>query len=247
MIKNGVDETSVEGVKGTAYALKDFAVDLHSPTTKVPVLWWRSVGNTHTAYVMETMIDELAAAAGRDPVEFRLSLLTEKPRHVGVLKLAAEKAGWGTPLAAGRARGIAVHESFKTYVAQVAEVSIDADGKVKVHKVTCAVDCGVAVNPDVIRAQMEGGIGFALTAALYSDLEIADGAAKPGNFDSYRMLRIEEMPKVEVHIVPSAEPPTGVGEPGVPPLAPAVANAIAQLTGRRIRRLPFSRHDLRTA
>jgi isoquinoline 1-oxidoreductase beta subunit len=247
MVKNGVDGTSVEGAAETPYEIPNFSVDLHSPETKIPVLWWRSVGSTHTAFVVETMIDELAAAAGRDPVEFRLAHMPGKVRHAAVLRVAAEKSGWGTPLAAGRARGVAVHESFKTYVAQVAEVSIDADGKVKVHRVTCAVDCGIAVNPDVIRAQMEGGIGFALTAALYSDLEIENGAAKQGNFDTNRALRIEEMPTVEVHIINSGEAPTGVGEPGVPPLAPAVANAIAQLTGRRIRRLPFARHDLRTA
>jgi isoquinoline 1-oxidoreductase beta subunit len=247
MIKNGIDATSVEGAAETPYEIPNFSVDLHSPETKIPVLWWRSVGSTHTAFVVETMIDELATAAGRDPVEFRLAHMPGKARHAAVLKLAADKAGWGTPVAAGRARGIAVHESFNTYVAQVAEVSIGADGKLRVHKVTCAVDCGIAINPDVIRAQMEGGIGFALTAALYSDLEIENGAAKQGNFDSYRALRIEEMPKVDVHIVASGEAPTGVGEPGVPPLAPAVANAVAQLTGRRIRRLPFARHDLRTA
>lgn len=246
MIKNGVDGTSVEGAAETPYEIPHFSLDLHSPATKVPVLWWRSVGSTHTAFVVETMIDELAAAAGRDPVEFRLAHMPGKPRHAAVLKLAAEKAGWGTPVAAGRARGIALHESFRTYVAQVAEVSVGPDGAVRVHKVVCAVDCGIAVNPDVVRAQMEGGIGFALTAALYSDLQIENGAVKQGNFDTYRALRIEEMPEVEVHIVPSAEAPTGVGEPGVPPLAPAVANAVARLTGRRIRRLPFSQHDLRT-
>jgi isoquinoline 1-oxidoreductase beta subunit len=158
-----------------------------------------------------------------------------------VLELAAAKAGWGTPLPPGRARGIAVHESFRTFVAQVAEVSLRKDGLPKVERVVCAVDCGVAVNPDVVRAQMEGGIGFGLGAALWSEITLDKGKVVQSNFHDYRNLRIDEMPKVEVHIVPSAENPTGVGEPGVPPIAPAVANAFFQLTGQRVRRLPFLR------
>src|SRR5213078_573513 len=182
---------------------------------------------THTAYVMETMIDELAAAAGRDPVTFRLSLLGKSPRAAAVLKLAADKAGWGKPRRAGVAQGIAVHESFDSFVAQVAEVSL-RNGKVRVERVICAIDCGVPVNPDVIRAQMEGCIGFALGALYYSEIDIKEGRAAQ---------RIYEMPRVEVHIVPSTEKPGGVGEPGVPPLAPAVANAVAKLGGPRVRRL----------
>jgi isoquinoline 1-oxidoreductase beta subunit len=209
----------------------------------VRALWWRSVGNTHTAYVMETMIDELAAAAGRDPVAFRVALLGKSPRAAAVLKLAADKAGWGKSRRAGVAQGIAVHESFESFVAQVAEVSM-RNGKVKVERVICAVDCGVPVNPDVIRAQMEGCIGFALGALYYSEVEIKSGRAVQRNFNSYRSLRIHEMPKVEVYIVPSTEKPTGVGEPGVPPLAPAVANAIAKLGGPRVRRLPLTRSGL---
>jgi isoquinoline 1-oxidoreductase beta subunit len=243
MIKDGIDPTSVEGVDKTIYDLPMLAGTLHSPTLAVRPLWWRSVGNTHTAYVMETMIDELAAAAGRDPVAFRLSLLGKSPRAAAVLKLAADKAGWGKSRRAGVAQGIAVHESFDTFVAQVAEVSM-RNGKVKVERVVCAVDCGVPVNPDVIRAQMEGCIGFALGALYYSEIEIKGGRAAQRNFDTYRALRIHEMPKVEVHIVPSTEKPTGVGEPGVPPLAPAVANAVAKLGGPRVRRLPFSRAGL---
>ena len=243
MIKDGIDPTSVEGVDKTIYDLPMLAGTLHSPTLAVRPLWWRSVGNTHTAYVMETMIDELAAAAGRDPVAFRLSLLGKSPRAAAVLKLAADKAGWGKSRRAGVAQGIAVHESFDTFVAQVAEVSM-RNGKVKVERVVCAVDCGVPVNPDVIRAQMEGCIGFALGALYYSGIEIKGGRAAQRNFDTYRALRIHEMPKVEVHIVPSTEKPTGVGEPGVPPLAPAVANAVAKLGGPRVRRLPFSRAGL---
>jgi len=243
MIKDGIDPTSVEGVDKSVYDLPMLAGTLHSPTLAVRPLWWRSVGNTHTAYVMETMMDELATAAGRDPVAFRLSLLGKSPRAAGVLKLAADKAGWGKPRRAGVAQGIAVHESFDTFVAQVAEVSM-RNGKVKVERVVCAVDCGVPVNPDVIRAQMEGCIGFGLTALYYSEIELKAGRAVQRNFDTYRSLRIHEMPKVEVHIAPSTEKPTGVGEPGVPPLAPAVANAVAKLGGPRVRRLPFTRAGL---
>jgi len=243
MIKDGIDPTSVEGVDKTIYDLPMLAGTLHSPALAVRPLWWRSVGSTHTAYVMETMIDELAAAAGRDPVTFRLSLLGKSPRAAAVLKLAADKAGWGKPRRAGVAQGIAVHESFDTFVAQVADVSM-RDGKIKVERVVCAVDCGVPVNPDVIRAQMEGCIGFGLSALYYSEVEIKAGRAAQRNFDTYRALRIHEMPKVEVHIVQSTEKPTGVGEPGLPPLAPAVANAVAKLGGPRVRRLPFTRAGL---
>ncbi len=243
MIKDGIDPTSVEGVDKTIYDLPMLAGSLHSPVLAVRPLWWRSVGSTHTAYVMETMMDELAAAAGRDPLEFRLSLLGNSPRAAGVLRLAADKAGWGKPRRAGVAQGIAVHESFDSFIAQVAEVSM-RDGKVKVERVVCAVDCGVAVNPDVIRAQMEGCIGFALGALYYSEIDIKAGRAAQRNFDTYRALRIHEMPRVEVYIVPSTEKPTGVGEPGVPPLGPAVANAVARLGGPRVRRLPFTRSDL---
>lgn len=243
MIKDGIDPTSVEGVDKSVYDLPMLAGTLHTQTLAVRPLWWRSVGNTHTAYVMETMIDELAAAAGRDPLAFRLSLLGKSPRAAAVLKLAADKAGWGKPRSAGVAQGIAVHESFDTFVAQVAEVSM-RNGKVKVERVVCAVDCGVPVNPDVIRAQMEGCIGFGLSALYYSEIELKGGRAVQRNFDTYRALRIHEMPKVEVHIVQSTEKPTGVGEPGLPPLAPAVANAVAKLGGPRVRRLPFTRAGL---
>jgi len=243
MVKDGIDSTSVEGVDKTVYDLPMLAGSLHSPTLAVRPLWWRSVGNTHTAYVMETMIDELAAAAGRDPVAFRLSLLGKSPRAAGVLKLAADRAGWSKARRPGVAQGIAVHESFGSFVAQVAEVSM-RNGKVKVERVVCAIDCGIPVNPDIIRAQMESCIGFALGALYYSQIDIKAGRAVQRNFDTYRSLRIYEMPKVEVHIVQSAEKPGGVGEPGVPPLAPAVANAVAKLGGPRVRRLPFIRSAL---
>ncbi len=241
LVQNGIDGTSVEGARGLPYAIPNVRMDLHTTEAGVPVLWWRSVGHTHNGFTTETFLDELAAAAGRDPVELRRELLAEHPRHLGVLDLAASKAGWGGPLPAGRARGVAVHESFGSWAAQVAEVSLAADGMPRVHRVVCAIDCGIAINPDNIRAQMESGIGFGLGAALHNELVLEAGRVKQSNFHDYRSLRIHEMPEVEVHIVPSTEPPTGVGEPGVPPIAPAVANAMAVLTGRRVRRLPFRR------
>jgi isoquinoline 1-oxidoreductase beta subunit len=245
MIKNGIDATSVEGASTLPYAIPNLQVDLHSPKVGVPVLWWRSVGSTHTAYSTETFIDELAVAAGKDPVAFRKSLLSGHPRHLGVLELAAGKAGWGSPLAPGksgekRGRGVAVHESFNTFVAQVAEVTVKADGSFSVDRVVCAVDCGIAVNPDVIRAQMEGGIGFGLSAALHGEITLKDGIVEQTNFHQYPPLRINEMPAVEVHIVASNENPTGVGEPGTPVIAPAVANAVAAATGKRLRALPLA-------
>jgi isoquinoline 1-oxidoreductase beta subunit len=247
LVKNGVDQTSVEGASNVPYAIPNLLVDLVTTDVKVPVLWWRSVGSTHTAYSTEVFIDELAEAAGKDPVEFRRALLRDHPRHLGVLNLVAEKAGWGTPLPEGRFRGIAVHESFNSYVAQVAEVSVRPDGGIKVERVVCAIDCGIAVNPDVIRAQMEGGIGFGLGAILKSEITLDQGRVVQGNFDSYQVLTIDEMPQVEVHIMPSKESPTGVGEPGVPPIGPAVANAVYAATGKRARVLPFTRSAITSA
>ena len=238
MVKDGVDHTSVEGASSLPYAIPNLRVDLHSPKSAIPVLWWRAVGSTHTAFSTETFLDEVAAAAGRAPVELRRELLAKHPRHLRTLNLAVEKSDWGKPMAKGKGRGVAIHECFNTVVAQVAEVSLTPGG-FKVDRVVCAVDCGVAVNPDVIRAQMEGGIGFGLSAALHSAITLKDGRVQQSNFHQYRQLRIGEMPEVAVHIVPSAEPPTGVGEPGVPPIAPAVANALFAATGRRLRNLPL--------
>ena len=238
--KTGVDPSSVEGVADSPYlkAIANHRVQLHDYRAPVPVLWWRSVGHSHTAFVMESMIDELARASGVDPVAYRRRLLADQPRHLGVLNLAAEKAGWGSPPPAGRARGVAVHECFGSYVAQVAEVSL-ANGRIRVHRVVCAIDCGIAVNPATIEAQMESGIAFGLGAALESAITFADGRVQQSNFDDYRVLRLPAMPQVEVHIVPSRERPGGVGEPGTPPIAPAVANAVAALTGQRLRELPL--------
>ena len=241
MIRDGIDATSVEGGSTLPYAIPNLGVELHSPDVGVPTLWWRSVGHSHTAYSTETFLDELAHAAGRDPFELRRELLKDHPRHRAVLEKAAAEAGWGSPLPPGRARGIAVHESFASFVAQVVEVSLRDDGLPRVERVVCAVDCGVAVNPDVIRAQMEGGIGFGLSHALYGEISLDEGRVVQSNFHDYQSLRIDEMPRVEVHLIASAEPPSGVGEPGVPPIAPAVANALFHLNGKRVRRLPFER------
>ena len=245
MVKDGIDLTSVEGASTLPYSIPHMAVELHSTKVGVPVLWWRSVGSTHTAFSTETFIDELAAAAGKDPVDFRRGMLAKHPRHLAALELAADKAGWSKPLPAGKAgekrgRGVAVHESFGTVVAQVAEVTVDKDNKFRVDRVVCAVHCGVAVNPDVVRAQMEGGIGFGLTAALYGKITLKDGIVEQSNFHDYPLLRINEMPAIDVHIVPSTDKPSGVGEPGVPVIAPALANALAAATGKRLRTLPLA-------
>ncbi len=240
LVKDGIDATSVEGAADLPYAIPNLRVDIRNMTTPVPVLWWRSVGHTHTAYATEVAVDMLAEAAGADPVAFRLGLLGDHPRHAGVLRLAAEKAGWGEPVPAGRGRGVAVHQSFGSFVAQVVDVAVDDDGRIRVERVVCAVDCGLAVNPDVVRAQMEGGIGFGLGAIMRNKITLTQGRVDQSNFFDYEPLRIADMPRVEVHIVPSAEPPTGVGEPGVPPVGPALANAIHGATGTRVTRLPMT-------
>ncbi|NIJ21792.1 isoquinoline 1-oxidoreductase beta subunit [Sphingomonas naasensis] len=239
-LKNkGIDDALTEGI-AESYKFANHYVGQHIMEAGVPTLWWRSVGNTHTAYAVETFVDQLLEMAGKDPVAGRLELM-EDPRTRAVLARAAEIAGWGSKPPAGRARGVAAWKSFGSYVAQVAEVSKGADGLPKVHKVWVAVDCGIAVNPNVIRAQMESGIGYGLGHALYSEVELGEGGiVKQENFDSYRSLRIAEMPAVEVAILASDANPTGVGEPGLPPIAPAVANAWRKLTGKAVRRLPFA-------
>jgi isoquinoline 1-oxidoreductase subunit beta len=247
MVKNGIDDTSVEGAADTPYAIPNLQVELHTTKHPIPVLWWRSVGHSHTAFVMESFLDELAAAAGKDPYQYRRTLLAKHPRHLTVLQTAAEKAGWGKRLAKGRGRGIAVHESFGSYIAQVAEVSLTAKGDLRVHRVVCAVDCGRIVNPDTIAAQMESGITFGLSAALYGAITFKNGRVVQGNFDDYPLVRMNAMPMVEVHIIPSDEPPGGVGEPGVPPIAPAVANALFAAIGARVRSLPLTPEKIKAA
>lgn len=237
-MKGGVDPAAVEGIADLPYAVGAMDITYSEADLGVPVGYWRSVGHSANAFVVESFVDELAVAAGADPVVYRRLLLADHPRHLAVLEAAVAAAGWGTPLPEGRARGVAVHESFGSFVAQVAEVSVE-EGRPRVHRVTCAIDCGVIVNPGTVRAQMEGGIGFGLSAALGERVGIAGGRAVPGNFDTYRILRMSEMPAVEVLLVPSGDAPGGVGEPGTPPIAPAVCNALFALTGQRIRRLPI--------
>ena len=234
------DPSSTEGISDLPYEVPDLAVELYTATNGVPIQWWRSVGSTHTAFVVESFMDELADAAKRDPIAFRLDHLKPDSRYAAVLRLVAEKSGWDTAPPAGHARGIAVHGSFDTVVAEVAEVSLRADRTVQVHKVWAAVDCGTAINPDIIRAQIDGGIIFGLSAALHGKITITEGHPDQHSFDTYQVLRMSEAPAVEVHILPSENPPTGVGEPGVPPIAPAVANAVFKLTGVRVRDLPFT-------
>ncbi len=243
-VHDGVDALSIEGSDDTPYAIPNIQVELHTTKSAVPTLWWRSVGHSHTAFVIESFVDELAARAGRDPLEFRREMLRDKPRHRAVLERAAKEAGWGKPLPAGRARGIAQHFSFGSYVAVVMEASIEK-GAPRVHRATVAIDCGHTVNPDSIVGQMESAVGFGLTAALYGAITLKDGRVEQSNFHDYKMLRIHEMPTVDVHIVDSDEASGGVGEPGVPPIAPALGNALFALTQKPIRRLPIRPEDLR--
>ncbi|MGH8136788.1 MAG: molybdopterin cofactor-binding domain-containing protein [Steroidobacteraceae bacterium] len=249
MIKNGVDPTAVEGNTAEQYDIANAHVTWAQPDVRVPVLWWRSVGHSHTAFSKEVAIDELAQAAGQDPVAFRLALLGKHPRSAAALKLVAEKAGWDQPFphGQGRGRGVAVHESFGSVVAQVAEVTVTGN-TIKVDRVVCAVDCGTAVTPDVVRAQMQSGIGYGLSAALHGNITLTDGHVDQTNFHQYQVLRIGEMPRrIEVFIVPSTSPPSGVGEPGTPPIAPAVANAVRAATGIKLHKLPFDLAAARAA
>ena len=238
-VKNGVDYIAIEGATELPYEVPNLQIEWHRGMEVVPTLWMRSVGHSYNAFAKECFIDELAYAAGKDSYQYRRSLMDKHPRLRNVLDVAAQKAGWGKPLPAGHAMGIAVHESFKSFIAQVAEVSVTSSGKIKVHKVVCAIDCGPIINPDTIKAQMEGSIVFALTSAFYGDISFENGRVKQRNFHDYKILRIHEAPLVETHIIESTDTMGGVGEPGVPPTAPAVANAVFVLTKNRLRKMPF--------
>jgi len=238
------DSTVSEGAADLPYAIPNLEVEAVTYDPGVPVGFWRSVGHSSNAFVVESFIDELAHRANADPYQFRRQLLAEHPRRLGVLNLAAEKAGWGKSLPRGQGMGIAVHKSFNSYAAQVAEVEVDAKGGIRVHRVVCAVDCGIVVNPDTVEAQIQGAIVYGLSAALKGAITLKDGRVQQSNFHDFQVLRIDEMPEVEVHIVPSLEPPTGIGEPGLPVIAPAVANAIFAATGKRLRSLPIRAGDL---
>jgi isoquinoline 1-oxidoreductase beta subunit len=242
-LRNGVDFAAVEGIADLLYDVPNFLVDYHAAEAGIPCTYWRSVGYSQNTFFAESFIDELAAAGGKDPLEFRRRLLQNSPRLLGVLELAAEKAGWGKPLPAGHARGIAVVNNIGSFNAQVAEVSV-VKNKLRVHRVVCAVDCGQAVNPAGIEQQLQSGVVFGLTAALKGRITIERGRVVEQNFNHYDMLRMDEMPVVEVHIVPSHASPGGIGEASTPPIAPAVANAIFAATGKRIRRLPIRVEDL---
>jgi isoquinoline 1-oxidoreductase subunit beta len=242
-----IDGAAMEGVRNMPYDLPNVHVEWVNKDYGVPLGFWRSVGPSQNGFIVESFVDELAKAAGKDPVEFRRGLLGKSPRHKAVLELAAAKANWGSPLPAGRARGCAVMFSYGSYVAHVAEVSVAPDGKLKIHKLVGAIDAGFAVNPDQVKAQMEGGGIYALTALLYGEITIDRGRVKQSNFDNYRMLRIDEAPEMEVHILNSGEAAGGLGEPGVPTVAPAVCNAIFALTDRRVRSLPIRPDTLKRA
>ena len=234
-----LDVTALAGARDMPYDVPNVLVEWVHKDFGIPAGFWRSVGASQNVYIVEGFVDELAHAAGKDPFEYRRALLGKSPRHKAVLELAAAKANWGTPLPAGRARGIAVAFSFGSYAAHVAEVSVAPDGKVRVDKIVCAIDAGIAVNPDQVKAQMEGGAIYALTAVYYGEITIDRGRVKQSNFHDYKILRIDEAPEIDVHILDSGEAPGGLGEPGVPTVAPAVCNAIFALTGKRIRSLPI--------
>jgi isoquinoline 1-oxidoreductase beta subunit len=244
-VKNGIDNSSVEGAIDLPYGTPNVLVDYHMHETGVPVGFWRSVGHSQNAFISESFFDELCALTKQDPFETRRALMTGAPRLKAAMELAAAKAGWGKPLEKGKGRGIAVQESFGSFVAQVAEVTVSDDGKVKVDRIVCAIDCGAVVNPDTVEAQVQGAVAFGLTATLKSEITLTGGKVNQSNFHNFKLLKIDEMPVVEVYIVPSTEKSGGCGEPGTPPVAPAVANAIFAATGKRIRKLPIKPADLK--
>jgi isoquinoline 1-oxidoreductase beta subunit len=242
-LRNGVDRTAVEGIAEIRYTIPNILVDYHPPDVGIPTSYWRSVGYSQNTFFTESFLDEMAVAAKKDPVEFRRQLLAKAPRMLGVLELAAEKSGWGKPLPAGRRRGVAVVDNLGSFNAQVAEISIEK-GKLRVHRVVCAVDCGHVVNPSIVVQQIESGIVYGLSAAMRGEITIDRGRVQQTNFNNYEPLRMDEMPVIETYIVPSTNPPGGIGEASTPAIAPAVTNAIFSATGKRIRRLPIRAEDL---
>jgi isoquinoline 1-oxidoreductase beta subunit len=248
VLDNGdkIDFTSVEGARNLPYGIPNLQVELHTTKTQVPVLWWRSVGSTHTAFATECFLDDIARQTRQDPYTLRRSLLAQQPRHRAVLDLVAEKAGWKNPRAQDEVYGLALHESFNSVVGQVAKLKKTPSGP-KLVSVVCAVDCGIAVNPNIVAMQMESGIGYGLSAALTGAITLKEGRVEQGNFDDYPVLRINQMPAIETHIVPSRNKPTGVGEPGTPVIAPALANALALIDGKPVRSLPLSAQGITLA
>ncbi|BBB99092.1 isoquinoline 1-oxidoreductase beta subunit [Bradyrhizobium japonicum] len=237
--RNGLDPDTTEGAIDLVYDIPNFHVEyVRVEPPGIPTAFWRSVGPSHNVFVTESVIDELAAAAKQDPVDYRRALLGKSPRAKAALELAAAKAGWGGKLPAGRGRGVSLQFVFGSYLAQVAEVEVARDGSVRVHRVVCAMDCGTVVNPDTVQAQLQSGINFGVTAALYGEITLKDGRVEQSNFDSYQMLRIDQAPAIEVHIVPSTEPPGGMGETGTSGIVPAISNAIFAATGKRLRKMP---------
>ena len=240
-----LDRSAVNGASNLPYDIPNILVDYVMTNTDVPIGWWRSVYNSQNAFANEVFIDELAYKAGVDSLEFRMRMLNSSPRHKEVLRLAAEKANWGRTLSKGQGMGLAVHESFGSWSAQVAIVTISKDGNISVDKIVASVDCGTVINPDGVKAQMEGSIVYGLTSTLKGEITIDKGAVSQSNFHEFELLQMNEMPKIEIHIVPSLEPPGGAGEPGLPPVAPAVANAIFNAIGKRVRKLPIKSKDLK--
>jgi len=246
LVKNGIDPFSVEGMVELPYAIPNVKMDLHSPKVPFPVGWFRSVGHSHNAFVVETFIDELAHAAGKDPVDYRRMLLGRRPLDLAVLELAASKANWSLPLPNGHFRGVALHTSYDTHVAQVIEISLDDKKAIKILRVVCAVDCGTVINPDQVIAQMEGSIVFGLNAAIFGEMPIKDGKVGPNNFTAYKLMRMHQAPaSIEVYLIENDRPPGGAGEPGVPPVIAALANALSAALGERMRTLPLINHGIK--
>jgi len=245
--QNGLDPETIDGAANPVYELPNMHVEyLRVEPPGIPTAFWRSVGPSHNIFVVESFIDELAAVAKKDPVEYRLALLETVPRAKAVLALAAERAGWGSPLPQGRGRGVSVQSVFGSYMAQIAEVEVSKDGNVRVRRVVCAVDCGTVINPDIVRAQVEGAVNFGITAALYGEITLKGGRVEQSNFDTYQILRMNDAPTIEVHIVESAESPGGMGEPGTSAIVPALSNAIFAATGKRLRKMPIDASQLKS-